>query len=1279
MDFYEVKTKRLRSNNREADFIIYPDFLYTDSQDLVCKGGDMYAFWDGEKWDTNLMHLINHIDKDLYSVRNDMKAKDPDYQYAVKSMRSNSSKIRSDFKNYTNLMPQSDISFNTKIIFSNTTPKREDYTTNILPYTPAKGSTENFDTLIDRLYAPEEKLKIMWFMGALLTNSMGDIQKFMFLYGGKGTGKGTVLKIFKKVFQGYHKPISLKVLSGTSAFATAQVQEVPLLIDEDCNLSQIQDDTPLLKLTAHEPINVNRKYQTPYDVIFPGLLITASNQRYKVRNVDSGITRRAVVVEPTSFTFDGETYFDLMHKIDYEIPAIAKNAIDIFKKLGSHYYDDHVDRDMIEASDYIFEFVSLYWEQLGDEVSLTRAAELYKEYLDDLGFDTKGYKRKIKTELQRYYREFIHQKKVNGVNIKNVFVGLKKELFLDVKKEEKHLDTNWLELDAVGDEPFIDPSIFGRKYFNQPAQYANEEGNPKYTWDKCRTKLKSIDERELHFVRVPENHIVIDFDLKDKDGNKSLELNLEAANKFPSTYAEVSKSGGGLHLHYIYDGNVDDLSRIYEPNVEIKVFKGKASLRRKLTRCNHEEIRHISTGLPLKETNRKMYDQAKDIIWNEKGMRTAIERNLAKEYHANTTPSMHFIKKIFEDAEAQGLKYDLRDMESDIMIFASLSSHQAKECTKIAREINYCTIEEPDIEKFQSNSSKIYPIDELHSFDLEVFPNLLLVCYRSFKDGSERHKLFNPSPQEIEQLLQLPLVGFNNRNYDNHILYARLLGKSNAEIFEISQTIVEKSKKESADLRYGGKFSNAYELSYTDIYDFSATKQSLKKWEIELGIIHDELGFDFNKPLPKEYWERAAEYCFHDVDANIAVFNHLLPDYEARLMLCELSGLSPNATNNQHTARILFGDDPRPQDKFNYTDLSTIFPGYEYNRYGIDKERYVEPPVAGKSIYMGIDPSEGGYVYSNPGIYTNCKVFDVASMHPTSLEELNYFGPYQQNYSDLKKARIFIKHKDFDSAGKLFGGKLKPYLKDPATAKQLAYALKIILNTVYGMTSASFDNKFKHPKNVDNIVAKRGALFMITLRKECEDRGMKVVHIKTDSIKIANPTKEDEEFIIEFGKKYGYVFEIEDIFKRVALINRAVLIGEKEDGEWEAVGAQFAEPYVMKSLFTGDPIVKEDFFVIKEVRGQIFIGDEFIGRICRVYASKTGQDLWRVSGDKKAAVADTKGYKWKLDSEFTDITDVDMSYYHEKVKKAIEAINKVGPSGNIITQTGWFDDLVTYY
>lgn len=59
------------------------------------------------------------------------------------------------------------------------------------------------------------------------------------------------------------------------------------------------------------------------------------------------------------------------------------------------------------------------------------------------------------------------------------------------------------------------------------------------------------------------NHIVIDFDLKDKDRNKSLKKIIKAASKRLDTYAELSKSGECMHIHYFYYGDVIKLERGY--------------------------------------------------------------------------------------------------------------------------------------------------------------------------------------------------------------------------------------------------------------------------------------------------------------------------------------------------------------------------------------------------------------------------------------------------------------------------------------------------------------------------------------------------------------------------------------------------------------------------------------------------------------------------------------------------------------------------------------------
>ena len=353
------------------------------------------------------------------------------------------------------------------------------------------------------------------------------------------------------------------------------------------------------------------------------------------------------------------------------------------------------------------------------------------------------------------------------------------------------------------------------------------------------------------------------------------------------------------------------LSRIYDENIEIKVFTGKSSLRRKLTKCNDLAIATISTGLPLK-------GEDKVVDWtgvkSEKILRTMIKRNLNKEYHGATTPSIHFINKILDDAYNSGLNYDVSDMRNAVLNFAANSTNQSDACIKMVNQMKFKSEEIGGVAPTVDEGSSEPPIV---FFDVEVFPNLFLVNWKVQGEGKPVVRMINPKPYEIEELLKYRLIGFNNRRYDNHMLYARLMGYTNEQLFNLSNKIVNGKKGENRGVLFG----EAYNLSYTDVYDFASQKMSLKKWEIELGIKHKELGMEWDQPVPEERWEEVAEYCDWDVIATEKVFDHLKGDWTARQILADLAGMTVNDTTNTLTTRIIFGTERKP--KLVYTDLAT--------------------------------------------------------------------------------------------------------------------------------------------------------------------------------------------------------------------------------------------------------------------------------------------------------------------------------------------------------------------
>lgn len=1285
-----------RRTGKHGVIEIYPKLIIKHSKDLMIRGGDFYAIWLQERglWSTDEQDALQLIDRELDNYADAHKADFDNYR-VLHMWDAESGMIDIWHRYCQRQMRDSFVMLDEKLIFSNTEVKKEDYASKRLPYPLEQGSIKAWNELMSVLYAPDERMKIEWAIGAIVNGDSKKIQKFMVMYGAPGTGKSTVINIIQKLFAGYYSAFDAKVLgSSSNAFALEAFKANPLIaIQHDGDLSRIEDNTRINSLVSHESMTVNEKFKSAYENRFKCFLILGTNNPVRITNAKSGIVRRLIDVEPTGNKVPAKKYEELISQIDFELGAIAWYCRNVYEN-NKHAYDDYIPIRMLSASNDMYNFMedSYYVFKKEDGVSLQVAWEMYKNFCTSTNVPYMSSRRVFKEELMNYFRDY--KERVNtdsGERIRSYYSGFKTEKFekkSDFGASIPEKAKSWVDFK-------VQHSVLDDICKDCPAQYANETGTPTQKWEKVKTKLADLDTSRLHYVKVPENHIVIDFDIPGEDGKKSFERNLEAASKWPKTYAELSKSGAGIHLHYIYSGDASKLSRIYDEHIEVKVFTGKSSLRRKLSKCNDIPVAPISSGLPMK--GEKMVST--DRVQSEKALRVLIMRNLNKEIHPYTKPSIDFIYKILEDAYNSDLTYDVDDMRNSILGFAASSTNQADACLKIVSKMHFKSKEPTAVVTYEA---------PIVFFDCEVFPNLLLVNWKfqSTPDKEEPtvYRLINPRADDIAKLAQYRLIGFNNRKYDNHILYARMIGWSVEAIYNLSQQIINE---------HTGFFGEAYNFSYTDIYDFSAKKQSLKKFEIELGIHHQELGLPWDQPVPEEKWEEVAQYCDNDVLATEAVFNARHADFVAREILADVAGMTVNDTTNSLTTRIIFGKEKSP--RLVYTDLATgesddlievepdiltkntylnAFPGYEWVK-GEDGRMH--------NMFRGTDLGLGGYVYAEPGMYWNVALLDVASLHPHSAVALNYFGEYTKNFNDLMDVRIYVKHKEYDKAKKLFNGKLAKYLDDPKQAKALSQALKIAINSVYGLTSATFENPFRNRKNANNIVALRGALFMRTLQDEVQQRGFTVAHIKTDSIKIPDATPEIIDFCMKFAEKYGYTFEHEATYEKMCLVNDAVYIAryldadqcqaqygympeknEEHSREWTATGTQFQIPYVFKTLFSHEPVVFVDLCQTKTVsKGAIYLDKNedlpegehkyiFVGRVgsfCPIKPGCGGAVLLRESGVNDAgektyaAVGGSKGYRW-LESEMVHELhmekDIDRSYFDKMADDAADAIAKYG-------------------
>ena len=1266
MDFYRIVKAE---PDKRGVVEVFPDYAPRGFTDLMIRGGAFYAIWDEQAntWSTDEYDVVRLVDEDLRQFIEKQPAPESG-RYNIKWMNSFKSGSLLTFNQFVRAVSDRYTPLDRKLVFQGDVTGKNDYVTKSLPYKLEGTPTPAWDELTSVLYSPVNRQKIEWAIGSIVAGDSRNIQKFLVFYGSGGTGKSTIMNIIEKLFVGYFAPFEAKALgSNNGAFSTAAFKHNPLVaIQHDGDLSMIQDNTKLNSIVAHEDILINEKFQTAYSMRIDSFLFMGTNKPVRITDSRSGLVRRLIDVHPTGDLIAPDVYQNLMHQVDFELGGIAQKCLDVYLGLGKSYYNGYRPTEMMAQTDYFYNFVAasydLFLQQGG--VSNAQAWGMFKEFCEEQKVDAKMPQFKFREELKNYFESFEQRVKIDDQWVWGWYSGFKTKTFVEHELVTKSAET----LEMVKDTSLLDEVLQ-----ELPAQYgrADKHGNevPEKRWDNVTTKLKNIDTKQLHYVKPPENHIVIDFDLKDAAGEKSLELNLKAAAKWPKTYGELSKGGNGVHLHYMYDGDVTLLKSVYEEDVEVKVFTGGSSLRRRLSRCNNTPIATLNGGLPLKE--KKVLEP--NIIQNEKHLRALIVKALRRETdHSATKPNIDFIKHVLDEAYEAKIPYDVSNMQASIISFALSSTHQSDKCLEMVALMKFASEVAPGEGEDTGAPEPGERDQRLVFFDTECYPNLFLIRWKYEGENEPIISMWNPKPEAVYQLFKMKLVGYNCRDYDNHMIYAASLGWNQQALYELSQSLIRGDRN--------AYFAAAYELSYVDVLDYMSAdgKMTLKKWQVKLGIHHQEMDIPWDQPVPEDRMKDVEEYCGNDVVSLEAVHNHRQGDYRARLILAALSGLTPNRKTNAHSAQIVFGNNKRPQPKFKYTHLDTVFPGYVYER--------------GVSTYRGEVAGEGGFVWAKPGVHDNVALLDVASMHPTSIIEMNMFGDeYTAKFKKLLDIRLALKQKKFEKVLEL-DPELEPYITIPhegydlSGAKALSDALKTVINSVYGLTAARHDNRFRDPRNKDNIVAKRGALFMIELKHHCIERGMDVVHIKTDSIKIANATTEDIEFVTEFGKQYGYDFEHEATYQKFVLINDAVYIARK-DGEWSATGKDYKDPYVYKSFFTDENLEWEDHFEARSIlkgsmcldfdlerkleKDEPFVMDDncrFIGRtgvFVPVREGCGGGHLYRVFEDKgiqkTAAIPGTKGFLWKEIAQ-ANMDEIDQTFYEKKLASARKKLEEYGPT-----------------
>lgn len=403
----------------------------------MIRGGDFYAVWieDLGLWSTDEQDALQLIDDELRKYYEKHKSEFTNTIKVSYLWDAESGMIDKWHKYCQKQMRDSFHMLDETLIFANNKTTKNDYATKRLNYSLEAGDISAYDKLMSTLYSEDERTKIEWAIGSIVTGDSKTIQKFMVLYGSAGTGKSTVLNIIQKLFDGYYSVFDAKALgSSNNAFALEAFKSNPLVaIQHDGDLSRIEDNTRLNSLVSHETMTVNEKFKSQYSSRFKCFLFMGTNKPVKITDGKSGLLRRLIDVTPTGNKVSQKEYKQLVNQIDFELGAIAYHCKEVYVSNPTRY-DSYIPTNMLGASNDFYNFVlDAYPIFKNDNGTTLKAAwEMYKTYCDDAKVGYPFAKRVFKEELKNYFWDFKERgESPDGTKVTGYYSGFRTDKFED--------------------------------------------------------------------------------------------------------------------------------------------------------------------------------------------------------------------------------------------------------------------------------------------------------------------------------------------------------------------------------------------------------------------------------------------------------------------------------------------------------------------------------------------------------------------------------------------------------------------------------------------------------------------------------------------------------------------------------------------------------------------------------------------------------------------------------------------------------------------------------
>lgn len=453
----------------------------------MIRGGDFYAIWIEERglWSTDEQDALQLIDRELDRYAEENRQKFDSDVKVLHMWDAESGMIDSWHKYCQKQMRDSFHMLDEKLIFSNDKTNKKDYASKKLSYPLEPGDLSAYDKLMSTLYSKEERHKIEWAIGSIVSGDSKKLQKFMVLYGAAGTGKSTILNIIQQLFEGYYSVFDARALgSSSNSFALEAFKANPLVaIQHDGDLSKIEDNTRLNSLVSHELMTVNEKFKSTYSNRFKCFLFMGTNKPVKITDAKSGLIRRLIDVSPSGEKLNPKEYKTVVKQVGFELGAIAHHCLEVYSDNPSKY-DDYIPVSMLGASNDFYNFVidSYHVFKKEDGTTLKASWEMYKTYCDEAKVTFPFSQRIFKEELKNYFRDYKDRfNLVDGSRVRSYYSGFRTEKFEEktVGEPEEHEKPTLIQFDSK-------KSIFDKECADCPAQYATSNETPSKNGKRSR-------------------------------------------------------------------------------------------------------------------------------------------------------------------------------------------------------------------------------------------------------------------------------------------------------------------------------------------------------------------------------------------------------------------------------------------------------------------------------------------------------------------------------------------------------------------------------------------------------------------------------------------------------------------------------------------------------------------------------------------------------------------------------------------------------------------------